>query len=440
MGVHSEPDPIELHAADLRGHMLRTGIPGLLNPAPGILARQVAGRVVDAERRVTALARLRNDTSKPLVNCWRPSGASMGGAGVAIMCAEFDQHFTGIGWDEIGHSMLAAGLAEVCAPDMPLSLFSGALGYASAVWLSSRRGTRYRALIESLDATFLSRMCTFAGRSHTAPDAYDIVNGIAGWTGYLLSREPSAEMDEVAQLLAGAFVSVLNETGLRRMSYRGDRIRLLDLGLAHGLAGPLAALALLETRYHFGRPDILESIRWAAQWFANKAVLEAGCLLWPPTVGLDSAGEVDLGLNSENAGSWCHGSSGVARALYLAGNAIDSAEYRDFAVAAMRTHCERLPVLRSPNLCHGVAGQLMLTLAFAQDTGDRTFERAAECLARRLIDDHRPDSLLGYQDVERVGLAVDNPGLLRGAAGVALALLASARPEVPAWTRLLLIA
>jgi lantibiotic biosynthesis protein len=50
-----------------------------------------------------------------------------------------------------------------------------------------------------------------------------------------------------------------------------------------------------------------------------------------------------------------------------------------------------------------------------------------------------PDYRLGVRDETVPGTFVDNPGLLTGAAGVALVLLATATPVLPEWDRLFLL-
>jgi hypothetical protein len=406
-------------------------------------ARQVARRVADRRTRQRALARLRRDTSKPLVNSWRPAGFSMGGAGLAVMAAAFDDHFPGTGWDVLGHELLASGLDEMNGTDTSLSMFSGTVGYAAAAWQASQQGRRYRGLLDELDARLLPRMDAFArslaASDGPAPRAYDTVTGISGWVGHLTGRTGSAS-HAVAGSVAGALVALLNEGGLGRMSYRPapGAGPVVDCGLAHGLAGPLVALSLLELHHRFGRPDVDASIRWAAGWLMDRAAGRPGVVLWPAAA--EPAGGSGQDDEPVNAGSWCHGSSGIARALFLAGTAVQAPRYREFALRAFRTHCDARPDLSSPNLCHGLAGQLVITLAFAHDSDEPGFRIAAARLAGELLDRYRPDSLLGYLDREENGAEVDHPGLLRGAAGVALALLAAAGGDVPPWARLLLLA
>jgi lantibiotic biosynthesis protein len=94
----------------------------------------------------------------------------------------------------------------------------------------------------------------------------------------------------------------------------------------------------------------------------------------------------------------------------------------------------------SPTFCHGVAGLLQVTLRFAHDTGLPLFIDAAQTLTEQLLVAYRPESLVGYVSLEPGDNPVDRPGLLDGAAGVAMVLLAAATDVEPEWDRLFLIA
>jgi hypothetical protein len=86
-----------------------------------------------------------------------------------------------------------------------------------------------------------------------------------------------------------------------------------------------------------------------------------------------------------------------------------------------------------------VAGLLQITLRFAHDTGLPQFQEAARALTRQLLDLREPETLLGYRSIEQEGRRVDQPGLLDGAPGVALVLLAAAGGVEPGWDRIFLL-
>jgi hypothetical protein len=135
----------------------------------------------------------------------------------------------------------------------------------------------------------------------------------------------------------------------------------------------------------------------------------------------------------------------VAAALRLAGDALGGAgaRYRDLASAALSAAVARpAEVARadSATFCHGRAGLLAVTATFARATGDEGFRRAAAAIAAELVDRFDPAAPLGYRDREAGGRLVDQPGLLTGAPGVALALVGAAAPAEPGWARLFLLA
>jgi hypothetical protein len=121
---------------------------------------------------------------------------------------------------------------------------------------------------------------------------------------------------------------------------------------------------------------------------------------------------------------------------------MDHPGYRELAVEAMEAVYRR-PLrergIDSPTFCHGVAGLLQITLRFANDTGLPLFAEAAETLSGQLLSLYDPDSLLVYYSLEPGGRRVDRPGLLDGASGIAVVLLAAATDVEPTWDRLFLL-
>ena len=93
----------------------------------------------------------------------------------------------------------------------------------------------------------------------------------------------------------------------------------------------------------------------------------------------------------------------------------------------------------SPTFCHGVAGLLAVALRFANDTGRPVFLEESRALVQQLLDSYRPESLLGFRNLEVADHEIDQPGLLDGAPGVALVLLAAATSVEPTWDRLFLL-
>ena len=215
----------------------------------------------------------------------------------------------------------------------------------------------------------------------------------------------------------------------------------VNLGLAHGIPGPLALLSLSASQgvEVAGQHDAIVRI-------ADRIVKAQCSDEWG--VGFPVAASILTGCKESTSAvaparaAWCYGPPGVARALWLAGVATGRSDYRDLALAAMTAVFERpIPNRRidAPTLCHGVAGLLQVTLRFARDGAGEIFATAAQELTAQLLDAHEPDSRFGYRDLKPSGQRTDNPGLLEGAAGVALVLLAAATPAEPIWDRILML-
>ncbi|MBT2385876.1 hypothetical protein J7E86_20305 [Streptomyces sp. ISL-11] len=183
--------------------------------------------------------------------------------------------------------------------------------------------------------------------------------------------------------------------------------------MAHGLSGPLALLSL-ALREGVVVPGQREALRRLAGTLTARCTTDPWGATWPGT----APGRLPRA-------SWCRGSPGTARALWLAGTALDDAAPRELAVRALQAACRRPPEVRrvdaEPGLCHGVAGLLHITARFAHDTGDPELAAVAADLASTRF---RP---------------VD-AGFLDGAAGVTLTLLAAATDTELAWDRALLLA
>jgi hypothetical protein len=226
----------------------------------------------------------------------------------------------------------------------------------------------------------------------------------------------------------------------------------LNLGLAHGIPGPLAFLSLAH-RARVPVPDLPDAIGHLANWICRHRFDDEWGINWPTAVpvvpnGPESTMRLRVGESNSAPGgpsrsAWCYGSPGIARALWLAGEALDEDEYRHVAVSAMQAVFRR-PIrarqIDSPTFCHGVAGLLAIALRFANDQDGQLFSNEIADLVRQILDAYQPDSLLGFKNIESSGHQIEQPGLLDGAPGVALVLLAASTNAEPVWDRLFLLA
>ncbi|MFI5955384.1 lanthionine synthetase C family protein [Cryptosporangium sp. NPDC051539] len=126
-------------------------------------------------------------------------------------------------------------------------------------------------------------------------------------------------------------------------------------GMAHGITGPLALLALTY------RDGIIVDGHAAAitricQWLDAWQQESSGSIWWPQTL---SRTEIERGAPIQkrpSRPSWCYGAPGIARAQQLAATALSDERRRRVAESALLCCTKDVDQLASSGLCHGAAG------------------------------------------------------------------------------------
>jgi lantibiotic biosynthesis protein len=410
---------------------------------------------------------------------WRPGSLAQGHPGAAVLCAALDQAFPEAGWDRVGHQHLAAAAAAVSPHDS--SLFSGMAGLGFAAVLLAAGRPRYERVLRQVDAAIEAPLDRTLQRL-TAPGCrvseFDLVSGLTGTGIYLLARhqaqlgQPGAAPEEphramtraMLDRLLGGLTGLLAAPGeprrwhtpahlttgpLRESFPRG----LHNCGLAHGAPGPLALLSLALLA-GLRVPGAADAIHATASWLAANRTGTAREPDWQDGVALDApappAPPAAPGEGQDpGRAAWCYGTPGVARSLWLAGRAVAERHWQELAARAIRAVAGR-PLtawgLSGPGFCHGEAGLLQVLRRFAADLGDPAIGDAAGRLTARLVSRFDPGAPFGVRVADPDGVLTDQPGLLDGAAGIALALhaLPEARPAslpaAPPWDRAFLLA
>ncbi|WP_405058194.1 lanthionine synthetase C family protein [Kribbella sp. NBC_01505] len=402
-----------------------------------ILTGQLALAATERALEVAGRLRGRNDAEPGLD----------GSAGKAVLFGQLDRIAPGEGWDRHAHVALtdAVRAIEDTGRNHP-GLFVGHTGVAAAGAYLSRGGTRYGGLLATLDeqiavaAAGLSEVFVETP-AHQSFEAFDLIYGLAGTNRYLLARGRPDLAGLVALCDSGPdepnwFTppeAIREDTAIAQW-YDGG---VYNCGLAHGIPGPLATLSIALS-HGYVVPRQAEAIARVAEWLTAQRADDEWGANWTSCVTPNGPPEVPA------HSAWCYGSPGVAHTLWLAGTAIDDAKLRELAIEAMAAVYRRPWSVRnigdSPGLCHGVAGLLQITLRFANATGEPLFTEAVNELTEHLLGLYRPELSTGYFSRNGSnGVIREHPGLLDGAAGVALALLAASTPTEPVWDHVLLL-
>jgi hypothetical protein len=422
------------------------------------VAKEVAARARTRERLIAANRAAAEQTHYPKTVHWDALGTAQGDAGIALACSYLDACFPAGGWEHTGHEYLArAAQAAGDAANLPLGLFGGLAGVAFAARSLSRAGIRYRQLLATLDRELCSRVLesagTLAGRHGVAVSEFDLISGLSGVGAYLLAQGGIPPADVALTAILESMVALTEATdgvphwytpphlladeGMIEHYPRGN----LNCGLAHGIPGPLALMAL-SLEAGSAVTGLREATARTAAWLVRHRTADRFGPNWPTVVPVTLGGVVHPESLDSSRAAWCYGTPGVARALWIAGRALEDENLCRAALEGMAAVYRRPVPLRridSPTFCHGVAGLLAVTLRFFHDTGLPLYADAAAALCEQILGLYDSGRTLGFFAIEPGGNCVDQPGLLDGAPGVILALLAASTDVEPIWDRLFLL-
>jgi hypothetical protein len=205
-----------------------------------------------------------------------------------------------------------------------------------------------------------------------------------------------------------------------------------NLGMAHGIAGPLALLSVAMRRGVIvpGQVDAIGQIcSWLDQWRSGSGVQ----VWWPGTISLSEWRSRAVRQSGPQRPSWCYGTPGLARAQQLAALALGDTgrqEQAERALVGCVADERQLSQLVDASLCHGWAGVLQTTWRAAADAGSDSELVAHLSDLRTRLEQH----------LHRHGPPAHD-GLLEGAAGVRLVqhTTGANRPSVTRWDVCLLL-
>ncbi|MER0484316.1 lanthionine synthetase C family protein [Streptomyces sp. Edi2] len=423
---------------------------------------------------------------------WQPASLLTGHPGIALLhtrCARNDARYAALGHSHLAAAVAAArdaGQAAVGDLLLPARLHANAHGGY----------TRLLARCVEVHAAYVRARVTHlvARRQEHGPGLaygdYDAIAGLAGeGRSLLLAADHGDErcvpaLGDVLQFLVGISHPVrLADPGRYGHSGRPDRpdrpaeedgIQVpgwwcapdrylvprdreefpggdFNVGVAHGICGPLALLSLAHRSGH-RVPGMPDAIRRMADWVQSIGYTDGHGMQWPGRVAFPGRpGELAHRRVSPRAGTrsrpgWCYGTSGIAWSLHLAGQALGDHRLTALAEEAIgalapRTHdgpasggsASDRPASDDPGLCHGRAGVLHTTVRMATATGRPALWTAADALARELIAAFDERTPFGYTQVlplapppspslRTAPHRIHHPGLLDGATGIALVL------------------
>ncbi|MEU8314987.1 lanthionine synthetase C family protein [Micromonospora sp. NPDC049033] len=402
-----------------------------------------------------------DDPSLPIHQPWWRQSLALGVPGIALLHVELAA--AGLRpWQRAHHWLTAATSGPVTVgPDSHPFHGVPALAHVLASASTHQPGLYARAL-DDLDRAIAADARRRVTVAHARIDAcelpplaeFDAIRGLAGIGAYLLRRPSAGEalhavleylvrltapLDRDGEALPGWWTGS-GPNGRADTRFPGGHS---NNGLAHGIAGPLALLALAALQ-GVVVPGQLAAIANVCSWLDRWRSDTGAGPIWPYWITRAQLRAHRPPTPADQRPSWCYGTAGLARAQQLAalatGDKVRPVTAGD-ALARALIDPGQLAATTGPSLCHGYAGLAHIAHRVAADAPPGT--------AARL--DAQVPSLLSRIDPAGVGprrtaadliAAASGPGLLEGAAGVALAALSCSTASTPAssWDSCLLTA
>ncbi len=370
-------------------------------------------------------------------------GLLTGRAGVALFFGYLARAGLYDGAEQLARRFLNEAEAALMRHNFGSSMCSGFTGIA---WAHSNLRRHFFGEPDGGELGAIDEVLLTWLRDSRSTAEFDVLYGLVGIGVYALERLPRRRARTMLRLvverLAGCATRLGGLPGWRsppsRNSFR--KAGEFNLGLAHGTPGVVAFLARVVEAGVALRSAA--PLLWrATEWLLARRHPEAGGSIFPSYCELDGT----PGPSSRAA--WCYGDPGVSTALWAAGISLDDRGLQDEALR-IACHARRRAAastrVHDTTLCHGAAGLAHIYHRWARSTGDARMRTAAVKWFERALSFRRPGQGVGGFVAEatagpRRTSTTANAGLLTGATGVGLALLAAVTPIEPAWDRILLL-
>lgn len=382
---------------------------------------------------------------------WPLAGNSSLGNGAAGLAVLFAYLAEGLGEPE--HEATARrylGQAISLAQEQPMlpSLAHGltGVGWAMAHLRDRLHWPDLEATGAEIDATLLEDLRRVEWR-----DDHGWMSGLVGFGVYAVERLPAPTAVECLERVIDHLAATAEHKPDGATWWRGpERLSLhgrnkvpdgwYDVGLGDGVSGVIALLARACTAgiaVERARPLLYEAVRWVLAQEAPDG----------PPEGFPYGIRPNRPQRNWTRSSWAYGDPGVAVALLGAARCVGESAWEERArIAALRATTRPPDRTRifDAGLSIGAAGLAHLFNRLAQVWDEPRLADRSRFWFEQALEMRRPgEGIAGYaawmpdeNDVERW---FDDPGILSGAAGIALALLAAATPWEPAWDRMMLM-
>ncbi|MBE0343534.1 Subtilin biosynthesis protein SpaC, partial [Paenibacillus sp. 28ISP30-2] len=245
---------------------------------------------------------------------------------------------------------------------------------------------------------------------------YDVIEGLSGIANYLLIFSEDKKMRSLLVDILQYLVRLADDKEYQGLKIPGWHIPSqnqftqmeeqlypegnFNLGLSHGIAGPIVALskAMLQG---INVPGQERAIKKMVEFLIQFASMDGEHLFWKGVISFE---EFKAGCASSHVDfrrdAWCYGNPGVCIALLYAGKALEEPKYTDLALQNLRETAQNVHHVLSPTFCHGYAGIAQILMAAQKISGKDIFNEEIMLFKNKIMSFYDESYPFGFYDFE----------------------------------------
>lgn len=407
----------------------------------------------------------KNKNPSPLLDptdSWCDLSIAGGYPGILPLFVELDLLFPSEGWNYAVHDYVLKIRDAIQLNGLgSLTIFGGLTGVCYYLRQASIGETKFTKMLNKLDeflakglmSSHVNPMRNYLEKSEPCPPhLYEVIQGLSGVGVYALMNLSNPLFENLAKEIIELLILITNTIEVNGVEVPGWFISSqhffleeekdsypngnFNLGLSHGIPGVLAFLSIAFL-HQVQLEGQREAIAKVAFWVQEKRRHDQQRFFWDTHISLEE--EISKALKSQpkSKDAWCYGTPGVARSLYLAGQALSDDSIKNCALEAYQSIFSSASdewFLHGPSFCHGYSGLLMITKLMARDSQSKDLQKNLEQIRKIILSKYNPSFPFGFRhmepSLEHGYVNLDRADILEGASGVLLSLLSFHKPRL----------
>jgi lantibiotic biosynthesis protein len=218
----------------------------------------------------------------------------------------------------------------------------------------------------------------------------------------------------------------------------------IDLGVSHGISGILSFLSLAYIN-GIEVDGQKESIEYICKYLYKYKNVNGGLLYWPGAITFEDY--ISNRINYDyGRPSWCYGSAGISRALYLAGTSIDNKEYINDSVKSIIENSKlsgENNFFISPTFCHGYSGLIHIVNLFKEEINNDEYNVIQKNILNKILSFMNPQAKFMFNEFDKYDnskvIDINNMSIAEGITAILLPLVSLIKKSKYSWDGIFLI-